>query len=383
MRLRQVEVKNRVVVSPMGMYAAEDGYVTPFHLVHYGAFAMGGAGLVFMEQTSVTRDGRISSGDPGMWEDGQIAGLAEIVRFLQSKGAKAGIQLNHGGRKCCQRRAADGGGPMTERAMAAGEERWRPIGPSAKAFADGWQTPIAMTPDHIEGVRDAFVAACRRAVLAGFDVIELHMAHGYLLQSFLTPLANERADAYGGSLENRMRFPLEVAAAVRGAIPASMPLFARISVTDWVEGGWTPDESVVFARALKAVGVDLIDCSSGGNMLAGATNASLSRGRGYQVQFSERIRSEADVPTGAVGMIRTPGYAEDVLRSGKADLVFLGRQLLFNPFWAHHAAEHFGLTDGFERWPSQYGWWLNKWSGAVRAEGEALFDSHPSHAGAG
>ncbi len=369
---RGVELGNRIVVSPMGMYSAVNGYITPFHLVHYGKFAMGGAGLVFVEQTSVSRKGRITNGDPGLWEDGQIDGMRQIVHVIKSHGSKAAIQINHGGRKSSQQRAFRGNSHLTDRDIEMGEETWVPTGPSDVAFSDGFQTPIPLSKDGLTGVRDAFVATARRAVLAGFDVIELHMAHGYLLQSFLSPLANFRTDEYGGSLENRMRFPLEVTRAVRAALPSATPLFVRISATDWIDGGWEIEDSIVFSRKLKELGVDLVDCSTGGNLRAGSTNANLGRGPGYQVPFAERIRHEADIATGAVGMIRTPDFAEKILQDGRADLIFMARQMLFDPFWALHAAEHFGLTGNFEKWPEQYAWWLAKWGGALRANGESL-----------
>lgn len=371
---RGVELKNRIVVSPMGMYSAENGRVMPFHLVHYAKFAMGGAGLVFVEQTSVSRKGRITNGDPGLWENSQIDGMRQIVQAIKIHGAAAGIQINHGGRKSSQQRAFRGNGPLTDQDIEMGEEVWDPVGPSDVAFSEGYRTPIPLSRDGLAGVRDAFVATAKRAVLAGFDIIEIHMAHGYLLQSFLTPLANFRTDEYGGSLDNRMRFPLEVTRAVRAAIPASMPLFVRISAVDWIDGGWEIEDSVIFARKLKEIGVDLVDCSTGGNLRAGSTNANLSRGPGYQVPFADRIRGEAGIATGAVGMIRTPQFAEAVLAEEKADLIFLARQMLFNPFWAHHAAEHFGLTNDFADWPEQYGWWLTKWGSALRAKGESLLE---------
>lgn len=369
---RGVELSNRIVVSPMGMYSAVNGYITPFHLVHYGKFAMGGAGLVFVEQTSVSRKGRITNGDPGLWEDGQIDGMRQIVYVIKSQRSKAAIQINHGGRKSSQQRAFRGNSHLTDRDIEMGEETWVPTGPSDVAFSDGFQTPIPLSKDGLTGVRDAFVATARRAVLAGFDVIELHMAHGYLLQSFLSPLANFRTDEYGGSLENRMRFPLEVTRAVRAALPSATPLFVRISATDWIDGGWEIEDSVIFSRKLKELGVDLVDCSTGGNLRAGSTNANLGRGPGYQVPFAERIRHEADIATGAVGMIRTPDFAEKILQDGRADLIFMARQMLYDPFWALHAAEHFGLTGTFETWPEQYGWWLAKWGGALRVNGESL-----------
>jgi len=369
--LRSVTLKNRVVISPMGTYSAENGHLQPFHHTHYANFAMGGAGLVMIEQTSITRRGRVTNGDPGLWEDGHIPGMRALVSHIKSYGARAGIQLNHGGRKSSMQRAFRGNGPLTDADLAMGEERWTPLAPSALPLAEGWLVPEAITLGQLDGLRQAWVAAARRAVLAGFDLIEIHMAHGYLLQNFLSPLANQRDDDYGGSLENRMRFPLEVVRAVREVVPQSMPLFARISATDWIEGGWTMEDSLVLARALSDAGVDLVDCSSGGNLRTGATNSSLGRGPGYQVPFAETIRAKTGIPTAAVGMIRTPAFAERILQEGRADLICLGRQVLFDPFWAHHAAEVLGVNEGFEEWPPQYGWWLEKWSRALASNGES------------
>ncbi|MGH6861680.1 MAG: NADH:flavin oxidoreductase/NADH oxidase [Phyllobacterium sp.] len=369
-KLRSVTLKNRVVISPMGTYSAENGQLQPFHHTHYSSFAMGGAGLVMVEQTSITRRGRVTNGDPGLWEDGHIAGMRSLVSHMKTYGAKAGIQLNHGGRKSSMQRAFRGNGPLTERDLAMGEEKWVPLAPSALPLGEGWLTPEAITRDHLEGLCQAYVAAARRAMLAGFDLIEIHMAHGYLLQNFLSPLANQRDDDYGGSLENRMRFPLEIVRAVREAVPQSMPLFARISATDWIEGGWTMEDSIVLAKALNEAGIDLVDCSSGGNLRIGATNASLGRGPGYQVPFADRIRTETGIPTAAVGMIRTPEFAERIVQEGRADLVCLGRQALFDPFWARHAAEKLGANENFADWPPQYGWWLDKWGKALAANGE-------------
>jgi len=368
--LRSVTLKNRVVISPMGTYSADNGMLQPFHHTHYAAFAMGGAGLVMVEQTSITRRGRVTNGDPGLWADSHIAGMRAIASHVKAYGAKAGIQLNHGGRKSSMQRAFRGNGPLTEKDLAMGEEIWTPLAPSALPLGDEWLVPEAITLAHIEGLRQAFAMAARRAFLAGFDLIEIHMAHGYLLQNFLSPLANHRMDDYGGSLANRIRFPLEVVQAVRQVIPQSMPLFARISATDWIEGGWTMDDSLVLSRALVEHGVDLVDCSSGGNMRSGATNSSLGRGPGYQVPFARQIRSEIKTPTAAVGMIRTPEFAEKILRDGSADLIFIGRQALFNPFWARHAAEALGVNQNFEDWPPQYGWWLDKWNRALEANQE-------------
>lgn len=368
--LRGVTLRNRVVISPMGTYVAENGRLQPFHHTHYPAFAMGGAGLVMVEQTSITRRGRITNGDLGMWEDGQIEGMRALTSHVKSYGAKIGIQLNHGGRKSSMQRAFRGNGPLTERDLAAGEEIWTPLAPSAIPLGEGWQMPEAITLAQLDGLRDAWVAAAKRAVLAGFDLIEVHMAHGYLLQNFLSPLANQRDDDYGGSLENRMRFPLEVVRGGRAVVPASMPIFARISATDWIEGGWTLEDSVALSRELKAAGVDVVDCSSGGNLRTGATNSSLGRGPGYQVPFAEHIRTEVGMATAAVGMIRTPEFAEQILQEGRADLICIARQALFDPFWAHHAAEQLGANNGFADWPPQYGWWLEKWAKALSANGE-------------
>ncbi len=367
---RGVTLKNRVVVSPMGTYAAEDGRLTPFQFAHYERMAMGGAGLVIMEQTFVTRAGRVSNGDPGLWADSHIEPMARLVSEMKRYGAKTAIQVSHGGRKGGQQRAFEGNGPISERNLAAGDEQLHPMGASAVPLSDGWLTPVEMNEKQIEGILDAFAAGARRALLAGFDLLELHLAHGYLLQSFLSPLANQRLDRWGGSLENRMRLPLAVVARLRDLMPDSMPLFARLSVTDWMEGGWTEEDSVVFARELKAAGVDLIDCSSGGNMRAGATNSNLARGPGYQVALSERLRREAEIATAAVGMIRSAGYAESILQQEKADLICIGRQMLFNPFWVRHAAWELGLDREFSSWPEPYGWWLNKWARALAANGE-------------
>lgn len=364
---RDVTLPNRIVLSPMAMYVAEDGALTDFHMTHYGKFAMGGAGLVVVEQTAVCRRGRITNGCLGLWGDEQIPAMRRLVEHIQSFSSKAAIQINHGGRKASAQRAWQGNGALTEEDLARGEEAWQPEGPSDLPFSPGWPVPEAMSLDRIARLRREFVETALRAVEAGFDVIELHLAHGYLLQSFLTPLANRREDAYGGSLENRMRLPVEIARDLRAAIPAGMPLFARISSTDWIKGGWTLDDSVVLAGALKGAGVDLIDCSSGGNLLRGATNSSLARGPLYQVPFAEEIRRRADVPTMAVGLIRTAAEAEAVLREGRADLVAIGRQMLFDPFWANHAAQELGRDESFSAWPAPYGWWLEKWSRANRA----------------
>jgi len=370
LNIRGVWLRNRIVVSPMAMYCAENGYPTQFHLLHYGKFALGGAGTIFIEETAITRTGRITNGCLGLWEDSQIDALRPITAALHAHGSIPALQIAHGGRKSSSQRAWEGNGPLTTENIMNGDESWVPLGPSSIPFSDGWPVPRALTPADMNGICDAFIAAALRALEANFDIIEIHMAHGYLLQNFLSPLANARTDSYGGSLENRMRFPLEVTKAVRHAIPDRVPLFVRISATDWIEGGWTLDDSIVLSHELIKCGVDVIDCSSGGNLAAGATNSSLKREPGYQVSFAEQIREKTGALTQAVGFIRTPQLAERVLREGKADLIAIGRQMLFNPNWAHHAAEILGETQHFKNWPRQYGWWLDKWAAGLRSMGE-------------
>lgn len=367
--IRGVTLPNRIVIPPMDMYCAEDGHPTDFHRTHYGKFAFGGAGLVFVEATAVTRDGRITNGCTGIYTDDHVASFQPITDQIRSFGFKSCLQLAHSGRKGSTQRAWQGNGPLTQDNIDNGDETWVPLAPSALAFTEGWIEPRAMTRDDMDDVRDAFATGARRALAAGFDMVEIHMAHGYLLQSFLTPLANKREDDYGGSLENRMRFPIEVAEAVRAALPDDVPLFARISATDWIDGGWEPEDSVILSRALKAAGVDVVDCSSGGNLLHGATNSNLTRGPAYQAHFAARIREEVGMLTQAVGLIRTPELAEELLQKGSADLIAVGRQALFNPYWAHHAAEKLGVTN-WDHWPAPYAWWLSKWARGLGHDGE-------------
>jgi 2,4-dienoyl-CoA reductase-like NADH-dependent reductase (Old Yellow Enzyme family) len=368
--IRGVTLRNRIALSPMSMYCAQNGYPTPFHHVHYGQFAMGGAGLVYVEQAAVTRTGRITNGCLGLWEDGQADALAPIVAFLSSQGAVPAIQINHSGRKGSAQRAWEGNAVLTAENLANGDERWQPLGASDNPFAEGWPVPKALDRAGLDEIREAFVAAALRSLRVGFRIVELHMAHGYLLQSFLSPLANKRSDEYGGSRENRMRFPLEIVRAVRTALPDDVPLFARISAVDWIDGGWDMDDSVALARELRLAGVDLIDCSSGGNLPKGATNSNLTRPPGYQARFARRLREEANIMSQAVGLIRTPQLAESLLQESAADIIAIGRQMLFNPFWAHHAAEELGVTGNFEAWPHPYAWWLEKWSSGLRQTGQ-------------
>lgn len=370
--LRDIELPNRIAVPPMAQYLADDGFPVDHHLVNYGKFAQGGAGLVFVEATAVIREGRITNGCLGIWDDAHAEAFKPITRFLKENGSVAGLQIAHGGRKGSVQRPWHGNGPLNATDLARGDQQWPVIGPSAAPLAEGWLTPKQATASDRALLRDAFAAAAARGLRAGFEIIEIHMAHGYLLHSFLSPLSNLRSDQYGGSREGRMRFPLEVAAAVRAAVPASKPVFVRIAAVDGIDGGWTLDDSVAFAHELKRIGIDVIDCSSGGNSPRGATNANLQRAPGYQAPFAARIRKETGIQTMAVGLIREPQLAEQLLKDKSADIIAVGRQFLYDPFWARHAAQHFGLTGDFEDWPASYGWWLEKWEKGLRASGATL-----------
>lgn len=371
LRIRGLELPNRIVVSPMAQYSAVDGMPNDFHLVHYGKFALGGAGTIFVEESGVTREGRITNGCLGLWSDAHMEAFRRLTAFVHQQGAKIAVQLGHGGRKASSSRPWDGNMTLRpEQAEALGDETWQPMGASPIPLDDGWATPREMTRDDMAELAQAFADAAGRAVRAGFDMVEIHMAHGYLLQSFLSPLSNFRDDGYGTDFEGRIRFPLEVTEAVRAAIPDDMPLFVRISAVDRIAGGWEMDDSVAFARELKKRGVDVVDCSSGGNTPKGATNTALERGPGYQAPFAERIRRETGLMTQAVGFVRNGAFAESLLQDGAADLIAVGRQFLFDPFWGHHAAEDLGLTGDYETWPRQYAWWLEKWDKGLRANGD-------------
>ncbi len=356
-------LKNRVVVSPMCTYAATDGMADEFHLVHLGRFALGGAGLVIAEATAVQPQGRISHGDLGLWNDAQVEPLARVAAFLKRHGAAAGIQLAHAGRKASMQRPWHGNGPLGEADFARGEHAWPIVAPSAEPVDAGWLVPKAMSLDDIAALIDDFRTAAQRAARAGFDVLELHCAHGYLLHSFLSPLSNHRQDAYGGGRAARMRLPLEVVRAVREAWPASKPLFVRISSVDGVENGWSIDDSIAFARELHALGVDVIDCSSGG--IATSPSASIvPRGYGFQAGFAQRLREAVDVRTMAVGLIVDPRQAEQVLQRGQADLVAIGREALSDPNWPARAqtalAADAPARDRYAGWAPAFGWWLGR-----------------------
>ena len=342
--LRQLTLPNRIAVSPMCQYSATDGLANDWHLVHLGSRAVGGAGLVITEATAVTEDGRITPEDLGLWKDEQIEGLQRITRFINAQGAVAGIQLAHAGRKASTWRPWLG----KHGSVPQSEGGWTPVGPSAIAFDPQHTVPLQLSEAQIQDVIQAFVDAARRALLAGFKVVEVHAAHGYLLHQFLSPLSNQRTDQYGGSFENRIRLTLQVTEAIREIWPDELPVLVRVSATDWVEDGWNPDETVELARRLKALGVDLIDVSSGGT----AASAEIPVGPGYQTRFAERVRKESGIATGTVGMITEPAQAEHILRTGQADIILLARELLRDPYWALHADDDLGGRKAI--WPAQY-----------------------------
>jgi len=334
LEIGNVTLRNRIAISPMCEYSALDGVPNDWHLVHLGSRAVGGAGLVFTEASAISPEGRISAADAGIWNEAQQAAWAHIVRFIKTQGAAAGIQLAHAGRKASTEVPWRGGKPLVGVAGA-----WIPVAPSAIAFDNGYAVPTALDDAGLRKVVADFVAAAVRAREAGFDVVEIHAAHGYLLHEFLSPLSNRRTDAYGGSLENRARPLREVVAAVRGVWPQPRPLFVRVSATDWTEGGWDIGECVELARWLKADGVDLIDTSSGGNV----AHAKIPVGPEYQVPFAARIRREADIATGAVGLITTAAQAQQIVERGDADLVLIARESLRDPYFPRRAAAELGV----------------------------------------
>jgi 2,4-dienoyl-CoA reductase-like NADH-dependent reductase (Old Yellow Enzyme family) len=340
--LRGVTFKNRIFVSPMCQYSANDGMPNDWHLVHLGSRAVGGAALVMVEATSVSPEGRISPFDTGIWSDEHAARFRPIAGFIKAHGAVPGIQLAHAGRKASTDVPWRGGRPL-----APAEGGWQPVAPSALAFDAGYPVPTALSEAALDAIVDDFARAAERGRDAGFDVVEIHMAHGYLLHQFLSPLSNRRDDEFGGTRENRMRFPLRVAEAVRAAWPANRPVFVRISATDWAEGGWDPEQSVRLAELLKVIGVDLVDCSSGGLV----PHVKIPLGPGYQVPFAAAIRSEAGIATAAVGLLTEPAQANDIIAAGRADAVLLARQFLRDPYFPLHAAKALGVD---VPWPEQY-----------------------------
>lgn len=335
-QIQSINFKNRIWVSPMCQYSSEEGHPTDWHLVHLGSRAIGGAGLIIVEATAVSPEGRISPEDSGIWSDGHIASFARITDFIKKHGSVAGIQIAHAGRKASTFSPWQGKG-----AVSPAQGGWQTFAPSAIAFDPSYTTPKAMSVDDISKAVKDFEAATKRCVQAGFEVLEIHMAHGYLMHEFLSPLSNQRKDNYGGNLENRMRFPLEVAEAVRKVWPKNLPLFARISATDWAEGGgWDLPESVVLCKELKKLGVDLIDCSTGGTLAV----PNIPVGPGYQVRFADVIRKEVGIATGAVGLITDPDQAEEILESNQADAILMARAFLRNPYWPLDAARKWGIS---------------------------------------
>ncbi len=359
LRVRSLVLKNRIAISPMMQHAAPGGFANHWHLVHLGKFALGGAGLIFTESTAVSPVGRIGKDDAGLWQDEHIQPWREVVDFVHGSGAAIGVQLGHAGRKAGSKALWEGGEALTPEQMAEADPRWVRIGPSAIAAGDGWSTPHAMTTDDISQVVEEFGQAARRADQAGFDVVELHFGHGYLVTSFLSPISNQRTDAYGGSREGRMRLALEIAARVRAEWPSGKPLWCRLSVVDGAVGGWGEDDTVALVRRLKQAGVDVIDCSSGG--LTEQTKAlPVPRGLGFQVPFARKVRAETGVLTQAVGMILEPRQAEEIIASGCADLVAIGREALFDPYWPLHAQWALERDPHFSDWNVRHRVWLEK-----------------------
>jgi len=340
--LRSVQLANRIVVSPMCQYSSVDGFANDWHYVHLGSHAVGGPSLVFTEASAVTAEGRISPRDLGIYDDGHVAGLARIARFIHGQKCAAGMQIAHAGRKGSTTPPWQGS-TKVDRDTGG----WQPVGPTDEPFSPAYPVPRALTVEEIRGVPGAFCAAARRALTAGFDVIEIHAAHGYLIHEFLSPLVNTRTDEYGGSFENRVRLCLDIVDAVRGVWPERLPVFVRISSTDWKEGGWDLDQAVELARRLRARGVDLVDCSSGGAV----PDVTIPIGPGYQVPFAERIRRETGIATGAVGLITEPPQADAIIRDDRADVVLLARELLRDPYWPLRAARELGHI---VPWPVQY-----------------------------
>ena len=342
LQLRGLTLKNRIAMSPMCQYSAVDGVAGRWHQAHYAARAVGGVGMIMLEATAIVPEGRISPADLGIWNESQRDALADLAALISGQGAVPAIQLAHAGRKAG---ISVGWGP--QRALTDEEGGWDPVGPSSLAFSDDYRLPRELTVDELASVVAAFALAAVRAKDAGFQIVEIHAAHGYLLHQFLSPIANQRTDQYGGSFENRTRLLREVVAAVRAIWPEDLPVLVRLSATDWLDGGWSLDQTVELAKQLKGLGVDLLDISSAGL----APQARVPFGPGYQTEFSAAVRKQADIPCAAVGMITAAVQAEHVVRTGQADLVMLGRELLRNPYWPLLAAQELGVPS---RWPAQY-----------------------------
>jgi 2,4-dienoyl-CoA reductase-like NADH-dependent reductase (Old Yellow Enzyme family) len=368
-KIRETTLPNRIVLAPMMQCKAVDGFASDWHFAHFSKFALGGFGTVMTEAIAVEPRGRITYGDLGLWSDEFIPDLKRITDFIHAQGALAAIQLAHAGRKACWQRPWDGNGPLTQADAAKGEAPWGLVGPSDLAVGENYQTPHTLSVSEIREIVKKFGQAAARANAAGFDIIEIHGAHGYLIASFLTPLVNNRQDDYGKDRAGRMRFALEVVAEIRANWPVNKPLFFRVSSEDGGgEGGWGLEDSVVLGLELHKAGVDVVDCSSGGVRLS-ATLANQARGPGYQVPFADRIKHGGGVPTMAVGLILDGLQAESIVREGRADLIAIGRQAMFDPFWAHHAAQQLEADAHFERWDPSAGWWLDKRVGGLAMVG--------------
>ncbi|MBV8471773.1 MAG: NADH:flavin oxidoreductase/NADH oxidase [Hyphomicrobiales bacterium] len=366
-QLRGVTLANRIAISPMQQYAAAaDGLPTHFHRQHYGRLSLGGAGLLFTEALAISPEGRVTWADLGIWSDDQVAPLARLVEEIERFGAVPATQLIHAGRKGSVSRPWQGYSPLDAAMAAQGEAPWTTLAPSAIPANPGWHVPAALDSAGINRLLEAYHSATARAAAAGFQVLDIHAAHGYLIHSFLSPLSNKREDQWGGDFDGRTRFLLDVAKAVRAAWPADRPLFVRLSCVDDQPNGWTLDDSVALARRLGEVGVDVIDCSSGGLGERTVTRM-VRRPEGYQVPFAERIRAEANVATMAVGLITTPAFADAVVRDGRADLIAIGREALFNPHWPLQAARALGHDPKFALWPPAWGWWLDKRAASAAA----------------
>lgn len=358
--LRNVTFKNRIAVSPMSQYRAKDGYANDWHLVHLGRFALGGAGLVYAEATAVEKDGRRTHGDLGIWEDGQISKLKEIAAFIKQEGVVPGIQLGHAGRKASERRPWHNETPVDDEDIAErGEAPWTAIAPSSIPYAEGWPEPHEMNEPEIERVIASFGEAARRSHEADFKIIEVYAAHGFLVHQFLSPIANQRTDSWGGSLENRARFAVEVAKSIRANWPDELPLAFRLSATDWLDGGLEIEDTIAITKALKEVGVDMIDCSTGG--VGGKERPRrMVIEQGFQTPFAEQIRKDADITTMGVGFIWDADYCEKLISEGSVDMIALARELLDDPNWPLHAAQALGLNQNHDLAPIEAGWWLMK-----------------------
>lgn len=358
--LRAVTFPNRLVVSPMSQYRSRDGYTNPWHLVHLGRFALGGAGTVFCEATAVEERGRRTPGDLGLWSDAHIPGLREITDFIRAEGSIPGIQLAHAGRKASERRPWHGETPVTQEDVdLRGEAPWEAIAPSPIPYADGWPVPREMSRDDIQDVIAAFGEAARRADEAGFEMIEVYAAHGFLLHQFYSLLANQRTDEYGGSFENRIRILTQVADAIRANWPETKPLSFRLSATDWIDGGWEKEDTVRLSQILKNHGVDMIDCSSGG--IGGRERPRrMTIEQGFQIPFAKEVRAQTGLPTTGVGFIWDAAKANQMIEDGDVDFVALARELLTDPNWPLHAAKELGLDPDYDLWKPEFGWWLDK-----------------------